>query len=154
MSLALLLAARGLGATRPNPMVGALIVRADGFVIGEGYHQKAGMPHAEIEALQDCERKGHDPRGATMYVTLEPCCHHGRTSPCTDAILAAGIRRVVIGVLDPFPAMRGKGAALLAERGVEVVLGIEEVACARQVLGFARAIGYGCLLYTSDAADE
>ena len=133
MQRALGLAGAALGNTAPNPPVGAVIVRDD-EVLGEGWTQPAGSDHAEIVALRHCRSQGHDPRGATMYVTLEPCCHHGRTSPCTDAILGAGIRRVVIGVLDPFPAMRGRSVALLREHGVEVVLGVEEAACARRLI--------------------
>ncbi|MEQ1501700.1 MAG: bifunctional diaminohydroxyphosphoribosylaminopyrimidine deaminase/5-amino-6-(5-phosphoribosylamino)uracil reductase RibD [Myxococcota bacterium] len=148
---ALGLAGIALGNTAPNPPVGAVIVRDD-QVIGEGWTQPAGSDHAEVVALAHCAASGHDPRGATLYVTLEPCCHHGRTPPCTSAILAAGIRRVVIGVLDPFPAMRGRSVALLREAGVEVVLGVEEEACARRILGFARAVGYGLPEVTLKAA--
>ena len=102
MRRALELAARGR--TSPNPMVGAVIVR-DGVIIGEGYHHKAGLPHAEREALSQAP----DARGATMYVTLEPCSHYGKTPPCTDAILAAGISRVVCATRDPNPRVRGIG---------------------------------------------
>ncbi|MEQ1566854.1 MAG: bifunctional diaminohydroxyphosphoribosylaminopyrimidine deaminase/5-amino-6-(5-phosphoribosylamino)uracil reductase RibD [Myxococcota bacterium] len=139
---ALELGVRGLGATAPNPPVGAVVARGE-QVLGEGFTQPPGGAHAEVMALADCRARGHDPRGATMYVTLEPCCHHGRTPPCTDALVAAGVRRVVIGVLDPFPAMRGRSVAVLRDAGVEVELGVEEEACARRILGFARALGYG-----------
>lgn len=139
MARALARAAEALGDTAPNPAVGALIVR-DGALLGEGSTQPAGRDHAEVRAIADAVSRGHDPRGATMYVTLEPCCHHGRTPPCTDAILAAGLARVVVGCVDPFPPMRGQALALLRARGVEVELGVLGEACARQILGFTRAI--------------
>src|ERR1019366_6903242 len=88
--LALQLAKRGCGMTSPNPMVGAVLVKG-GKIVGRGWHRRAGLPHAEIEALRDAQRRGHNPRGATLYVTLEPCCTHGRTPPCTEAIIAARI---------------------------------------------------------------
>src|SRR5258706_10387993 len=100
MRLALRLARRGCGATSPNPMVGAVLVKG-GKIIGRGWHRRAGQPHAEIEALRDAQRQGHSAKGATLYVTLEPCCTQGRTPPCTKAIIAAGIRRVVAGATDP-----------------------------------------------------
>src|SRR5580692_10695052 len=93
MRMALRLARRGYGRTSPNPMVGAVLVRG-GRVIGCGWHRAAGQPHAEIEALLDARKRGENPKGATIYVTLEPCCTHGRTPPCTDALIAAGIKRV------------------------------------------------------------
>ena len=92
MRLAVRLAGRGYGATSPNPMVGAVLVKR-GRIIGHGWHRRAGEPHAEIEALRAAQKRGHSPKGATLYVTLEPCCTHGRTPPCTDAIIAAGIKR-------------------------------------------------------------
>jgi len=119
MRLALRLARRGYGTTSPNPMVGAVLVQ-DGKIIGRGWHHRAGQPHAEIEALHDAERRGHKSKGATLYVTLEPCCTHGRTPPCTDAIRAAGIRRVVIGTTDPNPHHAGKGLTILRRAGVAV----------------------------------
>ena len=119
MRLALELARRGLGRTHPNPPVGAVIVR-QGRVVGRGFHPKAGEPHAEIFALREA---GDAARGATMYVTLEPCVHHGRTPPCVDAILAAGIAEVHIAMLDPNPVVHGKGVAKLRAAGVRVVLG-------------------------------
>ncbi|HTI98542.1 MAG TPA: bifunctional diaminohydroxyphosphoribosylaminopyrimidine deaminase/5-amino-6-(5-phosphoribosylamino)uracil reductase RibD [Dongiaceae bacterium] len=119
MRLALRLARRGYGTTSPNPMVGAVLVQ-DGKIIGRGWHHRAGQPHAEIEALHDAERGGHKSKGATLYVTLEPCCTHGRTPPCTDAIRAAGIRRVVIGTTDPNPHHAGKGLTILRRAGVAV----------------------------------
>ena len=123
MRRALDLAERGWGHTAPNPMVGAVVVR-DGVVVGEGWHARYGTAHAEVEALRSA---GERARGATLYVTLEPCNHHGQTPPCTDAILGAGIRRVVAAVADPNPVARG-GADRLCSAGVETVLGVEEVA--------------------------
>jgi diaminohydroxyphosphoribosylaminopyrimidine deaminase/5-amino-6-(5-phosphoribosylamino)uracil reductase len=119
MRHALDLAARGRYSVSPNPMVGCLIVR-DGTVIAEGWHHRAGEPHAEIEALRDV-----DARGATMIVTLEPCNHHGRTPPCADAIIAAGIARVVIAMRDPHDLAAG-GIEKLREAGIEVILGVLE----------------------------
>jgi diaminohydroxyphosphoribosylaminopyrimidine deaminase / 5-amino-6-(5-phosphoribosylamino)uracil reductase len=118
---ALQLARRGRGRTSPNPMVGAVLVRS-GEVIGEGWHRRAGGPHAEVEALRDATRRGERVRGATLYVTLEPCCTHGRTPPCTEAILAAGIRRVVVATTDPNPKHAGKGLEILRNAGVKVDL--------------------------------
>lgn len=107
MELALAEAARGLGRTSPNPAVGALLVR-EGSILGRGYHHRAGEPHAEVNALADARQNGHDTAGATLYVTLEPCNHRGRTPPCTEAILAAGIVRVVLGTCDPNARVQGK----------------------------------------------
>jgi diaminohydroxyphosphoribosylaminopyrimidine deaminase / 5-amino-6-(5-phosphoribosylamino)uracil reductase len=123
MSLALRLAARAYGQTSPNPLVGAVLVKR-GEVIGRGWHRKAGQPHAEIEALRDAERRGFSPRGATLYVTLEPCCTHGRTPPCTEAIQAAGIRRVVVAADDPNPKHAGRGFDILRAAGIEVVTSV------------------------------
>lgn len=120
MQLALRLAAQGRGQVAPNPMVGAVIVK-DGQIIGKGYHQKYGKPHAERNALAACTA---DPKGATIYVTLEPCCHHGKQPPCTDAIIAAGISRVVIGSPDPNPLVAGKGIVILQNHGIEVTTGV------------------------------
>jgi diaminohydroxyphosphoribosylaminopyrimidine deaminase/5-amino-6-(5-phosphoribosylamino)uracil reductase len=144
MLRALDLAGRAVGSTAPNPPVGALVVRDD-EVLGEGWTQPIGHDHAEVAALKDCAARGHDPRGATMYVTLEPCCvrNHGRAPTCTDAIVASGLRRVVIGALDPFPAMRGRSVGLLREAGLQVEVGVEQAACARRALGFARAVVHG-----------
>jgi diaminohydroxyphosphoribosylaminopyrimidine deaminase/5-amino-6-(5-phosphoribosylamino)uracil reductase len=121
MRAALRLARRGHGATSPNPMVGAVLVKG-GKIIGRGWHRRAGLPHAEIEALRGAHKRGHNPRGATLYVTLEPCCTHGRTPPCTDAIIAAGIRRVVIGATDPNPKHSGRAFNILQRAGIDVVL--------------------------------
>ncbi len=120
MRLALRLARRGYGTTSPNPMVGAVLVKG-GKVIGRGWHRRVGLPHAEIEALRDAQKHGHNPRGATLYVTLEPCSTHGRTPPCTDAIIAAGIKRVVVGTTDPNPKHAGKGFKILKRAGIEVI---------------------------------
>jgi diaminohydroxyphosphoribosylaminopyrimidine deaminase/5-amino-6-(5-phosphoribosylamino)uracil reductase len=123
MQLALQLAKRGYGATSPNPMVGAVLVK-DGKIIGRGWHRRAGLPHAEIEALRDAQKRGHNPKGATLYVTLEPCCTHGRTPPCTEAIIAAGIKKVVVGATDPNPKHSGKAFKILRRAGIEVVHGV------------------------------
>jgi diaminohydroxyphosphoribosylaminopyrimidine deaminase/5-amino-6-(5-phosphoribosylamino)uracil reductase len=122
MHMALALAARGRGRTSPNPMVGAVVVR-DGSVVGTGYHRVAGGPHAEVAAI---EAAGELSRGATLYVTLEPCNHTGRTPPCTLKVLEAGIRRVVIAMADPNPAVAGGGAELLRGAGLEVATGLCE----------------------------
>jgi len=119
LRLALRFARRGYGATSPNPMVGAVLVKG-GKVIGRGWHRQAGGPHAEIEALHDAQKRGHSPRGAALYVTLEPCCTRGRTPPCTEAIIAAGIKRVIIGATDPNPKHAGKGFTILRRVGIEV----------------------------------
>jgi diaminohydroxyphosphoribosylaminopyrimidine deaminase/5-amino-6-(5-phosphoribosylamino)uracil reductase len=119
MRLALSLARRGYGTTSPNPMVGAVLVKS-GKIIGRGWHRRAGEPHAEIEALRDAQKRGHSAKGATLYVTLEPCCTHGRTSPCTNAIIAARIKHVVIGVTDPNPKHAGKGFKILKRAGLAV----------------------------------
>lgn len=125
MGLALQEARKGLGRTSPNPVVGAVLVN-QGEVVGCGYHQKAGGPHAEVHAIMDA---GPRARGATLYVTLEPCNHAGRTPPCTEAILCSGIRAVVIGMLDPNPGVTGGGAAYLESQGLRVFSGISEQAC-------------------------
>src|SRR5664280_2796996 len=119
LRLALRLARRGYGTTSPNPMVGVVLVKG-GKIIGRGWHREAGEPHAEIEALRDAQKRGHNPRGATLCVTLEPCCTHGRTPPCTEAIKAAGIRRVVIGAIDPNPKHSGRAFKILRRARIEV----------------------------------
>jgi len=123
MARALELARRGRGRVEPNPMVGAVLVR-DGAVIGEGYHEHFGGAHAEVAALASARSAGIDPAGATMYVTLEPCCHHAKTPPCTEAIIRAGIARVVVATTDPDERVAGKGIAALRSAGVEVVVGV------------------------------
>ena len=125
MRLALREAKKGIGRTSPNPAVGAVVLK-NGMVVGKGYHRKAGTPHAEVHALNAAGAKA---KGATLYVTLEPCNHTGRTPPCTAAILASGIRRVVIGMADPDPRVAGGGAEYLASRGVSVVSGVLEAEC-------------------------
>ncbi len=129
MRRALRLARRGYGMTSPNPMVGALLVKADA-IIGQGWHPGAGQPHAEIEALHDASSHGHSARGATLYVTLEPCCTFGRTPPCTEAIIRSGIRRVVAGTTDPNPIHSGKGFRILKRAGLAVTSGILAEECA------------------------
>jgi diaminohydroxyphosphoribosylaminopyrimidine deaminase/5-amino-6-(5-phosphoribosylamino)uracil reductase len=130
MRLALRLARRGYGATSPNPMVGAVLVKG-GKIIGRGWHRCAGLPHAEIEALREAQKRGHNPKGATLYVTLEPCCTHGRTPPCTDAIIAADIKLVVIGTTDPNPKHAGRALKILRRAGIEVVHRILPDDCAK-----------------------
>jgi diaminohydroxyphosphoribosylaminopyrimidine deaminase/5-amino-6-(5-phosphoribosylamino)uracil reductase len=122
MRRALDLAENGRGAVEPNPLVGAVVVR-EGLVEGEGWHQRHGGPHAEVFALEAAEERA---RGATLYVTLEPCCHHGKTPPCTDAVIKAGITRVVAAMRDPFPQVSGRGADLLRAAGLTVEVGLCE----------------------------
>ena len=125
MRRAISLAKQGGGQVNPNPQVGAVIVK-DGVVIGEGYHEKCGLLHAERNALMNCRESAE---GATLYVTLEPCCHTGKQPPCTRAVLEAGIRRVVVGSADPNPAVAGKGIELLREAGIEVEEGVCREEC-------------------------
>ncbi len=128
MRRALRLARRGLGRSSPNPAVGAVVVR-DGAVVGEGFHAKAGEPHAEVHALRAA---GQAARGATVYVTLEPCHHAGRTPPCTKALLEAGVARVVYGASDPNPRVAGGGGAFLASKGLAVTPGVLAEACTHE----------------------
>jgi diaminohydroxyphosphoribosylaminopyrimidine deaminase / 5-amino-6-(5-phosphoribosylamino)uracil reductase len=130
MRLALRLARRGYGGTSPNPMVGALLVK-QGRIIGRGWHHRAGEPHAEIEAIRDAQRHGHRVKGTVLYVTLEPCSTQGRTPPCTEAIAAAKISRVVCGATDPNPNHAGRGFRLLEQAGVRVLHGVLAEECAR-----------------------
>ena len=123
MRLALDLAAQAVGVAEPNPRVGCVLVAPDGEVIGQGHTQHAGGPHAEIMALRDAQARGHGPRGATAYVTLEPCAYHGRTGPCCDALVAAGVQRVVASITDPNPRVCGAGFARLRAAGVTVDAG-------------------------------
>lgn len=132
MARALQLAERGLNTTSPNPRVGCLLVK-DGQVIGEGWHERAGEPHAEVHALRAAGKSAH---GATAYVTLEPCSHHGRTPPCAEALIAAGISRVVIAVQDPNPKVAGKGIAQLRAAGIQVDCGLMETAARKLNVGF------------------
>ena len=136
MRRAMELAERGVGFTNPNPMVGAVIVKG-GKVIGEGWHERCGEWHAERNAFRNCTVPAE---GATMYVTLEPCCHYGKTPPCTEAIIEHGIARVVVGMEDPNPLVAGKGIALLREAGIEVVCGVEEEALREQNRVFLKYI--------------
>ena len=130
MREALRLAKKGFGQTSPNPMVGAVLVKG-GKIIGRGWHRRAGLPHAEVEALRDAQKRSHNPRGATLYVTLEPCCTHGRTPPCTEAIIAAGIKKVVVGATDPNPKHAGNAFKILQHAGIKVVRGILAGECAK-----------------------
>ena len=125
MNQALILAEKGIGYVNPNPLVGAVIVK-DGKIIGQGWHEKYGGLHAERNALSSCL---DNPKDATLYVTLEPCCHYGKTPPCTDAIIHSGIKKVVIGCLDPNSLMSGKGADILRAAGIEVVIGVLQDEC-------------------------
>lgn len=119
------LARKALGKTAPNPMVGSVVVR-DGEIVGEGYHPGAGQPHAEVFALREA---GELARGATIYVSLEPCNHYGRTPPCSDALITAGVAKVVVGMVDPDPRVSGGGIEKLRSAGIEVIVGVEEEAC-------------------------
>ena len=150
MRLALRLARRGYGTTSPNPMVGAVLVKG-GRIIGRGWHHRVGEPHAEIEALRDAQTRGHKVKGATLYVTLEPCCTHGRTPPCTDAIVAAGIKRVVAGAIDPNPRHRGRAFKLLHRAGIAVTQGVMAEECARLNEAFNHWIVEGTPLVTVKA---
>jgi pyrimidine deaminase RibD-like protein len=139
MQLALSLGRRGLGRTWPNPAVGAVVVKDD-VIVGRGWTQPGGRPHAETEALK---RAGKEARGATLYVTLEPCSHQGKTPPCVDAIIRAGIARVVSALEDPNPEVAGQGYAKLRERGIAVDAGLEAAAAARQHAGHIRRMRDG-----------
>lgn len=130
------LARRAEGRTAPNPMVGALVI-VGGEVVAEGWHAAPGRDHAEVDALR---KLGGRAEGATMVVNLEPCCHHGRTPPCTDALLAAGIRRVIVGMVDPNPIVGGRGLEILRQAGLEVVVGVEEAACRALNAGYILAL--------------
>jgi diaminohydroxyphosphoribosylaminopyrimidine deaminase/5-amino-6-(5-phosphoribosylamino)uracil reductase len=135
MRRALVLAERGWGQTAPNPMVGAVVVR-DGVVVGEGWHTRYGAPHAEVEALHAA---GDAAKGATVYVTLEPCNHHGQTPPCSDVLIAAGVAEVVVAVADPNPVARG-GAERLRDAGIDVTFGVEEAAARELNAAFLHAV--------------
>src|SRR3712207_3826227 len=124
------LAAEARGHTSPNPLVGAVVVK-NGRTIGEGYHHAAGRPHAEREALAACEE---DPRGATLYVSLEPCCHEGKTPPCTDAIMEAGIARVVVASDDPTEKASGRGLGILRDEGIDIAVADGELAARARLL--------------------
>lgn len=140
MRLALDLAEKARGRTSPNPMVGAVIVQ-NGKIVGQGYHEKAGAPHAEIHSIGNA---GEMAKGGTLYVTLEPCCHYGRTGPCTEAIVKAGISRVVISMIDPNPKVSGKGKAFLENHGVEVRTGVLKNQALKLNEVFIKYITTGC----------
>ena len=124
MKLAIKLAKKAEGMTSPNPLVGAVLVKK-GKIIGSGYHKKAGLPHAEIEAFKDAKKRSHNIKGSTLYVNLEPCCHDGkRTPPCTDAIIENKVAKVFVGVSDPNPRVRGKGIRILRKAGIDVQVGL------------------------------
>ena len=139
MARALQLAERGMWTTTPNPRVGCVLTR-DGEVIGEGWHEKAGEPHAEVNALRAA---GERARGATAYVTLEPCSHHGRTPPCAEALVAAGVSRVVAAMSDPNPLVAGKGLAMLRVAGIEATSGLLENAARELNIGFVSRMTRG-----------
>ena len=127
MRRALQLAALADGHTSPNPLVGAVVLDQAGQLVGEGFHARAGQPHAEVGALAQA---GDAARGGTIVVTLEPCCHHGRTPPCADAVIAAGIQRVVVALTDPDPRVAGGGLQRLRDAGLEVISGVLEAEAA------------------------
>jgi len=139
MAQAIKLALKAEGKTSPNPMVGCVIVK-NGHIVGEGYHHKAGEPHAEILALEEAGEKAN---GATLYVTLEPCCIFGRTPPCTQAIINNKIRRVVVGVIDPNPKINGRGLAVLKNAGISISSGIMKNECADLIKPYAKYITTG-----------
>ncbi len=139
MRLALELAKKAEGFTSPNPLVGAVLVK-DGEIVGTGYHARAGLPHAEIMALREAGEKA---QGATLYVNLEPCCHRGRTGPCTEAVITAKIRKVVVAMADPNPLVAGKGIARLRQAGVEVAVGVLEAEAKRLNEVFSKYITTG-----------
>ncbi|MDX1568926.1 MAG: bifunctional diaminohydroxyphosphoribosylaminopyrimidine deaminase/5-amino-6-(5-phosphoribosylamino)uracil reductase RibD [Xanthomonadales bacterium] len=139
MSRTLRLAERGLYSTDPNPRVGCVLVR-DGELVGQGWHVRAGGPHAEIEALAEA---GDRARGATAYVSLEPCCHHGRTGPCAEALIEAGVSRVVAALEDPFPEVAGRGLARLREAGIATTLGLLAEQAEELNVGFLSRIRRG-----------
>lgn len=142
MQLAVDEAIGGLGRVEPNPMVGCVIVR-DGRVIGRGHHESFGAAHAEINALADCARRGKSPAGATAYVTLEPCCHFGKTPPCAEKLIDAKIARVVVAVVDPFDQVDGGGVRRLRGAGIEVVTGVGEPAATSQLAAYLKRVRTG-----------
>ncbi|HHH89470.1 MAG TPA: bifunctional diaminohydroxyphosphoribosylaminopyrimidine deaminase/5-amino-6-(5-phosphoribosylamino)uracil reductase RibD [Aliiroseovarius sp.] len=144
MRLALSLGRRGLGRVAPNPAVGCVIVR-EGGIVGRGVTAPGGRPHAEVQAL---EQAGEAARGATAYVTLEPCSHHGKSPPCADALVAAGVARVVVAMEDPNPLVAGQGLARMRAAGIEVVTGIMEDEARRDHAGFLKVIGQGLPMLT------
>jgi diaminohydroxyphosphoribosylaminopyrimidine deaminase/5-amino-6-(5-phosphoribosylamino)uracil reductase len=140
MRRAIAVAGRGIGFVEPNPPVGAVVVDGQLRMLGEGWHERFGGPHAEVTALA---RAGEGARGATLYVTLEPCCHHGKTPPCVEAVIAAGIKKVVVGVQDPFPQVAGKGLQRLRAANIEVEVGLLEPAVRRLTDPFRKLVESG-----------
>ena len=139
MALALRLAELGMNTTHPNPRVGCVLVR-DGVLVGEGWHERVGGPHAEVDALR---KAGAAARGATVYVSLEPCCHHGKTPPCVEGLIKAGVSRVVAAMTDPNPLVSGKGLAMLAAAGVETSVGLLETESKALNPGFCKRMATG-----------
>ena len=142
MARAIQLARKGLYTTDPNPRVGCVLV-AGGAIIGEGFHRKAGEPHAERNALADARARGHDPRGATAHVTLEPCSHQGRTPPCADGLIEAGVARVVVAMQDPNPLVAGRGIARLRDAGITVDTGVMQAQAEQLNPGFIKRMRDG-----------
>lgn len=134
------LAALARGRTSPNPMVGAIVLDKTGNVVGRGYHQKHGEPHAEVHALNEAGAKARD---GTLYVNLEPCCHHGKTPPCSDKVITSGVKKVFCGMVDPNPAVAGGGIKSLKEAGIEVISGVLESQCRSLNRGFIKRINTG-----------
>ncbi|MFC6633056.1 bifunctional diaminohydroxyphosphoribosylaminopyrimidine deaminase/5-amino-6-(5-phosphoribosylamino)uracil reductase RibD [Microbulbifer taiwanensis] len=149
MARAIQLAERGLYTTMPNPRVGCVIADDGGEIVGEGWHRRAGLPHAEVEALDDA---GERARGATVYVTLEPCSHTGRTGPCADALVEAGVARVVYGMQDPNPTVSGEGLQKLRDAGIEVEGPLLEEQCRALNPGFIKRMTLGLPLVRSKSA--
>lgn len=149
MRLALRLARMGLGRTSPNPAVGAVLVSPSGAIVGRGYHRRAGLPHAEAEALAEAGRAA---AGATLYVNLEPCAHHGRTPPCAQALAEHGVAKVFFSIRDPNPLVSGRGAAILRDAGVEVIEGLLAGEAARLNEAFLKFIATGLPFVTLKAA--
>lgn len=139
MKMALSLARKGMGSASPNPMVGAVVVK-NGKIVGKGYHKRYGEAHAEVNALSDA---GEASKGATLYLNLEPCCHFGKTPPCTDAVVKAGIKRVVAGMTDPNPKVAGKGFEILKKAGIDIKTGVLEKECRRLNEGFIKRVTTG-----------
>lgn len=142
MQRAIELARLGQYSTKPNPNVGCVLVK-DGQLVGEGYHPRAGQPHAEVFALRDA---GDAARGATAYVTLEPCAHYGRTPPCAKGLVEAGVARVVVACPDPNPLVAGKGVQILRDAGIQVEVGVLEQQAHQLNLGFFKSHGHGSAL--------
>lgn len=148
MARALALARLGLYTAHPNPRVGCVLIK-DGAVVGEGWHRRSGEPHAEVLALRAA---GREARGASCYVTLEPCCHHGRTPPCTESLIAAGIARVVLAMTDPNPAVQGRGCQALAQAGIAIATGLGEGEATRLNRGFVKRMRSGRPAVTAKTA--